>query len=87
MYIMGKVTQRLPTYSTQMWSVEVHQDLDIGPPTRSCSLDIPLPDTHPCLLSTVDSTKPLVLFYSSTERVPETRHIRVSMESRPSTGT
>ena len=68
-----------------MWSVEVHQDLDIGPPTRSCSLDILLPDTHPCQLSTVDSTKSLVLFYSPTERVPETRHILISLRSRPTT--
>ncbi|XP_069429489.1 odorant-binding protein-like [Ovis canadensis] len=70
---------------TEMWSTEVHRDSDIGSATRSCTLDSLLPEAHPVSHHMVDSSKPLVLFYSPTERVPETRPILVSMESRSTT--
>ena len=63
--------------------------------TRILTLDqlpAPVPWTAYCLRltpgshHTVDSSKPLLLFCSPTERVPETRYILVSMESRSSTG-
>ena len=33
---------------TELWSVEVHQDSAIGSATSSCTLDILLPEAHPC---------------------------------------
>ncbi|XDB67240.1 hypothetical protein ABFV05_020856 [Capra hircus] len=70
---------------TEMWSTEVHQDSDIGSATSSCTLDSLLSEAHPISHHAVDSSKPLVLFYSPTERVPETRPTLVAMESRSTT--
>ena len=84
MYILGKIPQGPPSTS-EMWSVEVHQDSDIGSATSSWTLHSILPEAHPGSHHTVDSTKPLLLFCSPTERVPETRHILISLRSRPTT--
>ena len=68
---------------TEVQSVEVHQDSDIGSAPTSCTLHSLLPEAHPHHI--VDSTKPLLLFCSPTERVPETRPTLVAMESRSTT--
>ena len=70
---------------TEMWSSEAHRDSDIGSATSSWTLHSLLPEAHPGSHHTVDSTKPLLLFCSPTERVPETRHILISLRSRPTT--
>ena len=80
----GKFHMDLP-HITEMWSAEVHQDSDIGSATSSCTLDIDCVRLTPVSCHRFDSTKPLVLFYSPTERVPETRPVLVSMESRSTT--
>ena len=36
---------------TEMWNVEAHQDSDIGSSASFCTLDILLPEAHPCQLS------------------------------------
>ena len=68
------------------WDTAVTERLErLDAETALAFVDSLLPEAHPCQPAHSDSTKPLVLFYSPTERVPETRHIRISMESRSTT--
>ena len=82
-YLLGKLHGSQHQRNVECW----------GPP-GFCSLDqLPahVPWTYYCLRLTpvshhrVDFTKPLVLFYSLTERVTETRHVLFCMESRSAT--
>ena len=66
-----------PTYITEMWSSEVHQDSHIGSATSSCTLDSLQPEAHPCQPShnQLYSTSGSVLFTYRKSHWDQTRHL------------
>ena len=91
---MGKISQYIHPGENSTWTSHTLQKCGVLRSTRILTLDqlpAPAPWTAsrlrltPVSRHTINSTKPLVLFYSPTERVTETRHVVFCVESRSTT--